>query len=127
ALHVMPRDARVERYRREGGNERALDLHWVAEDATRSALRALQLWFDHALPEATSLLDLNHLAHALWGAHQFHDAVRVFEALDPFFTVVPWTYRTQSPSDADAATEAFVQARQRCYHAARGPGSGPHG
>ncbi|MFD9859025.1 hypothetical protein [Streptomyces alboflavus] len=127
ALHVLPLYARVERYRREGGNERALDLHWVGEDATRSALRALQLWFDHARPESTSLLDLNYLAHALWGAHQFHDAVRVFEALDPFYTTVPWTYRTHAPGDADAAAEAFVQARARCYHAARGPGTGPHG
>ncbi|MFI2619271.1 hypothetical protein [Streptomyces sp. NPDC018584] len=119
ALHLLPLYVRVERYRREAGNERALDLHWISEDATRGALRALHLWFDHALPAATSLLDLNHLAHALWGAHQFHDASRVFEALDPFYTVVPWTYRTHSPGDADAAAEVFVQARSRCFAASR--------
>ncbi|MFC7303909.1 hypothetical protein ACFQVC_06735 [Streptomyces monticola] len=120
ALHVLPLYAHVERYRREGGSERALDLHWITEDATRNALRALHLWFDHAMPGWMSLLDLNHLAHALWGAHQFHDALRVFEALEPFFTVVPWTYRTAVPGDTEAATDLFVQARARSYGAAKG-------
>ncbi|CAM5260123.1 hypothetical protein SALBM135S_02556 [Streptomyces alboniger] len=46
----------------------------------------------------------------------------MFKALDPFFTVVPWTYRTHSPGDADAAAEVFVQARARCVSAAREPG-----
>ncbi|MFE0101519.1 hypothetical protein [Streptomyces sp. NPDC059009] len=122
ALHVLPLYTRVERYRREGGNEHALDLHWIAEDAIRSAQRALGLWFEHAMPAATSLLDLNHLAHALWGAHQFEDAARVFTVLDPFYTVAPWTYRTSSPGDPDAAAEAFVQARYRCFSASRDPG-----
>ncbi|MFE0174594.1 hypothetical protein ACFWZ2_19935 [Streptomyces sp. NPDC059002] len=122
SLHLLPLYVHVERYRREGGGERALDLHWISEDATRGALRALHLWFDHAPPAAASLLDLNHLAHALWGAHQFQDALRVFEALDPFFAVVPWTYRTRSPGDADAAAEVFVQARGRCVNASRDPG-----
>ncbi|MFI6379409.1 hypothetical protein ACIBKX_08210 [Streptomyces sp. NPDC050658] len=122
ALHLLPLYVRVERYRKDGGSERALDLHWIGDDATRSALRALRLWFDHTLPAATSLLDLNHLAHALWGAHQFQDAVRVFTVLDPFYTTAPWTYRTRAPGDADAAAEAFVQARARCLNAVRGPG-----
>ncbi|MFE1500014.1 amino acid permease, partial [Streptomyces albidoflavus] len=39
ALHVLPLYVRVERYRRERGHERALDLHWVAEDAVRDARR----------------------------------------------------------------------------------------
>lgn len=37
AAHVLPLYVRVERYRREGGQERALDLHWVAEEAIRDA------------------------------------------------------------------------------------------
>lgn len=122
ALHVLPLYVRVERYRKDGGAERALDLHWIGEDATRSALRALHLWFEHTRPAATSLLDLSHLAHALWGAHQFADASRVFEVLDPFYTVAPWTYRTRSPGDADAAAEVFMQARTRCLSAVRDPG-----
>lgn len=122
ALHVLPLYVRVERYRKDGGAEHALDLHWIGEDATRSALRALHLWFEHTRPAATSLLDLSHLAHALWGAHQFADASRVFEVLDPFYTVAPWTYRTRSPGDADAAAEVFMQARTRCLSAVRDPG-----
>ncbi|MEV7192730.1 hypothetical protein AB0N81_13180 [Streptomyces sp. NPDC093510] len=122
ALHLLPLYVRVERYRRESGQEHALDPHRVSGDATRTALIALQMWFDHAALATTSLLDLNHLAHALWGAHQFHDASRVFQALDPFFTTVPWTYRTHSPGDADAAAEVFVQARARCSGASRGLG-----
>ncbi|NBE55948.1 hypothetical protein [Streptomyces boluensis] len=114
ALHLLPLYARVERYRREAGHEHALDLHWISEDASRTALRALRLWFDHARPESRSLLDLNHLAHALWGSHQFHDALRVFDALDPYFTVVPWSYRTPNPGSAEPATDLFVQARARC-------------
>lgn len=123
-LHLLPLYVRVERYRKDGGSEHALDLHWIGEDATRSASRALHLWFDHALPAATSLLDLSHLAHALWGAHQFQDATRVFDVLDPFYTVAPWTYRTRSPGDAEAAAEAFVQARTRCLSAVRDPDPG---
>ncbi|MGW0732070.1 hypothetical protein [Streptomyces sp. NPDC002851] len=120
ALHLLPLYAHVERYRREGGQQHALDLHWITEDATRHTLRALHLWFDHALPAGMSLLDLNHLAHALWGAHQFQDALRVFGAIEPFFTVVPWTYRTDAPGDPEAAVEAFMQARARCHGAVRG-------
>ncbi|MFF1692097.1 hypothetical protein ACFVXC_00490 [Streptomyces sp. NPDC058257] len=122
ALHLLPLYVRVERYRKDGGSENALDLHWIGEDATRSALRALHLWFEHAPPGSTSLLDLSHLAHALWGAHHFQDAARVFDVLDPFYTVAPWTYRTRSPGDTDAAAEMFMQARTRCMTALRDPG-----
>ncbi|MDI3403758.1 hypothetical protein [Streptomyces cavernicola] len=120
ALHMLPLYARVERYRREGGQERALDLHWISEEATRGALHALHMWFDHTTPapEARSLLDLNHLAHALWGAHRFDDALRVFDALDPYFTVVPWSYRTATPGSSEAAADLFTQARARCRAAA---------
>lgn len=45
ALHVLPLYVRVERYRRSGAREAALDLHWVAEDATREARQAFDSWF----------------------------------------------------------------------------------
>lgn len=125
ALLALPLYVRVERYLREGGREKALDLHWVAEDSTREALRALHGWFDRSSPSAHSQLDLNHLAHALWGSLQFHDAVRVFDALGPYFTPTPWSYRTHDPGDQDLAAETFVQARTRCLAAAHGPASGP--
>ncbi|MFF8831042.1 hypothetical protein [Streptomyces sp. NPDC015131] len=119
ALHALPLYARVERYRREGGQDRALDLHWVAEDATRDADRALRAWFDHTDPAGESLLDLNHLAHALWGALHFGPAARVFAALGPYYTPQPWAYRTRDPGDPGPAEELFLRARARCLHTPR--------
>ncbi|MEU8519862.1 hypothetical protein [Streptomyces sp. NBC_01216] len=114
ALHALPLYVRVERYRRERGHERALDLHWVAEDAVRDAQRALDAWFLFCATDEASLLDLNHLAHALFGALRFADAARVFEALGPYYTVLPWAYRTPRPDDRELAEEVFLRARGRC-------------
>ncbi|MER6179803.1 hypothetical protein [Streptomyces sp. NPDC001652] len=114
ALHVLPLYVRVERYRRSGGRDAALDLHWVAEDATREAQRALYAWFEQTFTAERSLLDLNHVAHALWGALQFTDATRVFEALGPYWTPQPWAYRTPDQGDTAQAVEIFLQARARC-------------
>ncbi|MFF9505061.1 hypothetical protein [Streptomyces sp. NPDC014656] len=114
ALHVLPLYVRVERYRRDRGHEQALDLHWVAQDAVREARRAMDAWFLFcAVPEA-SQLDLNHLAHALSGALLFADAARVFEALGPYYTAVPWSHRTPRPADRALAEEVFLRARARC-------------
>lgn len=124
ALHVLPLYVRVERYRRVGGRDAALDLHWVAEDAGREARQAFHAWFEHTHRAERSLLDLNHLAHALWGALQFADAARVFDALGPYYTPVPWAYRTPQPGDPAQSAEVFLQARTRS-NAARDPGGHP--
>ncbi|MFD3518666.1 hypothetical protein [Streptomyces sp. NPDC058657] len=122
AVHVLPLYVRIERYRRERGQDRALDLHWVTDDAIRDAQHALHQWFDGtgggsgpADPAAHSLLDLSHLAHALWGAHQFSSAARVFEALGPYYATVPWTYRIRDDQGDPAreAEELFLRARTR--------------
>ncbi|MFF4043015.1 hypothetical protein [Streptomyces sp. NPDC001816] len=117
ALHLLPLYVRVERYRRSSGHDAALDLHWVAEDATREARRALHSWFEQTPRAERSLLDLNHLAHALWGAHQFPDAARVFDSIGPYVTPPPWMYRTP---DRGRAVEVFLQARDRCRTAVEG-------
>ncbi|WP_330461007.1 hypothetical protein OIB37_31550 [Streptomyces sp. NBC_00820] len=122
ALHLLPLYVRVERYRRGGGLDAALDLHWVAEDATREARRALHSWFEHSYRAERSLLDLNHLAHALWGALRFPDAARVFDAIGPYFTPPPWMYRTP---DHGRAVEVFAQARARCLAASEDSATGP--
>ncbi|MFC9425945.1 hypothetical protein [Streptomyces sp. NPDC056987] len=127
SLHAMPLFVRTERYRRDNGHEKALDLHWVTEDATRDALRALHLWFDHAVLAEASLLDLNQLAHALWGALQFSEAARVFEALGPYYVSLPWAYRTRRPGDAAEAEDVFLRARSRCLGAVREPRKRPSG
>jgi hypothetical protein len=119
ALHVLPLYVHVERHRRQPERS-ALDLHWVAEDATREALRARDAWFAHAAPERSSLLDLSYLAHALWGAIRFEEAAEVFRALGPYYTPAPWSYRTGASRDAAAAVELFTRARSRCLGAAEG-------
>ncbi|MFI2369157.1 hypothetical protein [Streptomyces sp. NPDC018833] len=124
AVTVLPLYVRVERYRREHGQEKALDLHWVTDDAARDARLALG-WFAAADREHRSLLDLGHLAHALWGAQQFADAGPVFEALGPYYTPLPWAYRTHDPQDTSLAKEVFLRARSRCLAAAREARSGP--
>ncbi|MFI1164413.1 hypothetical protein ACH4UM_12495 [Streptomyces sp. NPDC020801] len=122
ALHVLPLYVRVERYRLDGGQDAALDLHWVAEDATREAGEALDNWFAHTGTAERSPLDLNHLAHALWGALRFRDAARVFDALGPYWTPLPWAHRTAPPAGPARAVEVFLQARTRCRAAADDPG-----
>jgi hypothetical protein len=125
SVKALPLYVRVERYRREKGHEKALDLHWVTDDAARDARLALRDWFDAVRPETCTLLDLSHLAHALWGAHQFAEAGRVFEALGPFWTTQPWSCRTPDPGDAGLAEEVFARARARCLAAARDTRPGP--
>jgi hypothetical protein len=118
-LHLLPLYVRVERYRRGGGREAALDLHWVAEDACREARRAYHGWFEHSTPEERGPLDLNHLAHALWGSLQFAEADRVFDALGPYWTPLPWSHRTATPGDHAQAVEVFLLARARSRSGAR--------
>jgi hypothetical protein len=119
AAHVTPLYVRVERYRRERGQDKALDLHWVTDDAIRDAQHALHHWFDSGDPAEYSLLDLSHLAHALWGAHQFTAAARVFEALGPYYAAAPWTYRIREDhgDPAHEALELFLRARTRSLDA----------
>jgi hypothetical protein len=92
----------------------------VAEDATREARRAYDAWFEHSRPAERSPLDLNHLAHALWGALRFEEAARVFEAIGPYYTPLPWAYRSADPGDRSRAVRIFRQARARSRSAARG-------
>jgi hypothetical protein len=122
ALLVLPLHVNADRYRGqlERGPRKALDLHWITEHARRDVDAALHGWFDHSAPAARSVLDLNFLAHALWATHQFDDAARVFDALGPYATPLPWAYRTADPSRADLAEEEFVRARTRCLAAAGG-------
>ncbi|MFD9723057.1 hypothetical protein [Streptomyces sp. NPDC059072] len=113
AVHALPLYLSVERYRRERGQEKALDLHWVSDGAVRDAGHALDTWFRHADLRRASPLDLNHLAHALWGAHRFGEAAEVFDAVGRYWTTLPWAYRTRDPADQELAVEVFLQARSR--------------
>ncbi|EFH29021.1 conserved hypothetical protein [Streptomyces sviceus ATCC 29083] len=121
ALHVLPLYVRVERYRRGAGPGSALDLHWVAEDAIREADRAHDAWFARAPAEERTPLDLNHLAHALWGALRFEGATEVFDALGPYYTPLPWSYRADAGGERGQGAQVFLQARARSRSATHGP------
>ncbi|WFB10878.1 hypothetical protein LRS74_30390 [Streptomyces sp. LX-29] len=127
ALHALPLYVHVERYREEHRPRRALDLHWTTDEAVRDARLALRNWFDAADPASRSLLDLSHLAHALWGALRFADAARVFAALGPYYTPPPWNCRAADRDHPDAAEEVFLRARARAFAASPEAGSGPRG
>jgi hypothetical protein len=59
------------------------------------------------------------LAHALWASHQFTDAARVFEALGPFATRLPWAYVSNDPSRPEPAEREFLRARAQSLAAGR--------
>ncbi|MEU0854304.1 hypothetical protein ACFYMX_14805 [Streptomyces griseofuscus] len=107
ALHLLPLYVRVERHRRA----RRPDTHWATDAAVEEARSALHSWFEHAPPGRRAQPDLNHLAHALWGAGQFTCADRVFEAIGPYFGPPPWMYRVQN---GDRAVDVFTRARDHC-------------
>ncbi|MER6331524.1 hypothetical protein ABT298_19765 [Streptomyces sp. NPDC001034] len=116
ALHLLPLYVRVERHRREGRPE----TYWATDDALREARSALHSWFEHAPPGLRAQPDLNHLAHALWGARQFACADRVFEAIGPHFTPPPWLYRVRN---GGRAADVFTRARDHCRATADGAGT----
>ncbi|MFH8337077.1 hypothetical protein [Streptomyces sp. AM6-12] len=115
ALHLLPLYVRVERHRRA----RRPDTHWATDTAVGEARSALHSWFEHAPPVRRAQPDLNHLAHALWAARQFTCAGRVFEAIGPYFSPLPWVYRVQG---GGRAVDVFTRARDHCRALAEGAG-----
>ncbi|MEU5125646.1 hypothetical protein [Streptomyces mobaraensis] len=71
-----------------------------------------------------SILDLSHLAHALWAAHRFTEAARVFAAMGPCAATRPWIHRADAhdrrPAE-EVAAEWIIRARGQCEAAAEGP------
>ncbi|UNO38941.1 hypothetical protein [Streptomyces sp. MST-110588] len=130
-LRVLPLYACAEYYHRrrtQGGIDPLLGRQWAREPVIHDIDRALS-WFAHTEPGGQSVLDLNHLAHALWAGERFADAARVFTALGPYVTRLPWAYMTEGPGpgDPEAATEVFLRARTQCLTAYSGgaPRAGP--
>ncbi|MEU3027944.1 hypothetical protein ACPCBC_02340 [Streptomyces incarnatus] len=108
ALHLLPLHVRVERHRRA---HRPDHTHWATDAAVDEARGALHAWFEHAPPGRRAQPDLNHLAHALWGARQFACADRVFEAIGPYFSPPPWMHRAR---DGERPVDVFTRARDHC-------------
>jgi hypothetical protein len=135
-LLVLPLYAYAENYRHQwerGRLDPLMRRQWTREYIARDVRAALHGWFEHAGPDAArpdgplppsnggfrSLSDLNHLAHALWASHQFTDAARVFEALGPFATRLPWAYVSNDPSRPELAEREFLRARAQSLAAGR--------
>lgn len=121
ALRVLPLYvyARSYWYRRQRGDDLLARQEWTKEHILRDTMRALRGWFDYPVPKLSgtwSVLDLSHLAHALWAAHHFQDAARVFDAMGPYATHLPWRYVSDVP---DKWPEEFVRARTQCMSYAR--------
>ncbi|MGI5339714.1 hypothetical protein ACQEVS_21140 [Streptomyces sp. CA-181903] len=137
-LLVLPLYVRVGLWRDRHGPGRELDMYWAGEYAVQDAERALWGWFDASGPDRAgdgaagppdlSILDLSHLAHALWAAHRFIEAARVFAAMGPCAATRPWIHRADAhdrrPAE-EVAAEWIVRARGQCEAAAEGQGGGP--
>lgn len=122
ALLALPLYAYVEQYRRqiaEGRDDMLLRKQWAHDPVALDARTALHGWFDHTDPTSQSVLDLNHLAHALWAGGRPADAARVFAALGPYFTQQPWLHVAERPDGADAARTEYCRAREEAFAADR--------
>lgn len=127
ALQVMPLYAYAEhyRYRRQRGHaDPLMHRQWAREDIRPHVRKALRNWFEQAAPGARLVMDLNYLAHALWAGNLYREGARVFEALWPFATRLPWAYVCEAPEQLELATAEFTRARNQCFAAAGLPN--PH-
>ncbi len=121
-LLALPLYAYVEQYRRQRAAQPSnghllLSRQWSHDPVALDARSALQGWFELTDPTTQSVLDLNHLAHALWAGQRTSDAARVFAALGPYFTPQPWLQVAEDPEQPEAARTEFLRARDHCLAA----------
>lgn len=120
SLLALPLYAHVEQYRRQlaaGRDDPLLRQQWAHDPIAMDARNALQGWFDHTDPTSQSVLDLNHLAHALWAGKRPADAARVFAALGPYFTQQPWLQVAEDPERPESARAEYCRAREESFAA----------
>ncbi|MEY9864290.1 hypothetical protein ABH935_009946 [Catenulispora sp. GAS73] len=79
-------------------------LLWTT-DAALADIQPAWAWFRRAEPATRLVLDLSHLAHALWAAHRLDIAADVFEAIGAYGATRPWE------QVADDGVAKLVQAR----------------
>ncbi|RAJ57463.1 hypothetical protein K378_05350 [Streptomyces sp. Amel2xB2] len=120
SLLALPLYAYVEQFRRQiadGRNDALLRQQWAHDPLAMDARTALHGWFDHTDPTSQSVLDLNHLAHALWAGKRPADAARVFAALGPYFTQQPWLQVAEDPERPESARAEYCRAREESFAA----------
>ncbi|MEY9948401.1 hypothetical protein [Kitasatospora sp. GAS1066B] len=110
-LLLLPLYLHVERYRNSPKREALLRNQWMQEPCTRDIERAWERWFLAHASEARSVVDLSHLAHALWAGNRKEQAARVFEALGPLGSKQPWESVASRPGGGhDLLLDARRQA-----------------
>ncbi|MFG2143654.1 hypothetical protein ACGFRG_05565 [Streptomyces sp. NPDC048696] len=120
-LRMLPLYAYMEsywRHRQDGTLDLLQHRQWSREPVVHYVRRAFHGWSDRPAP-ATSVVDLNYLAHALWAGHQYADAAKVFRALDRYATRLPWAYVCDDPGRPESAVREFVRARAQCLTTTR--------
>ncbi|MFE9407456.1 hypothetical protein ACFYN0_01435 [Streptomyces sp. NPDC006704] len=120
-LLLLPLYALAERCRRQSDQSRTVTwrLRWAEEPAIGYTLRAFHSWFLRADPARCSVLDLNHLACALWAGHQLAQADAVFAAMAPYAAREPWASVHDYGSQPRAAESLFLRARAESAAAAK--------
>ncbi|MGW2539508.1 hypothetical protein ACWC5I_01195 [Kitasatospora sp. NPDC001574] len=110
-LAVLPLYLSVEQYRNEQRRD-AARRQWTREPHLPRVLRAYESWRSAPDPAGWPVVDLSHLAHALWAGVQMEKAVEVFEALAPFASHQPWSSVADSP---DRGEDFLLTARLQAY------------
>ncbi|WUH92649.1 hypothetical protein OG900_22755 [Streptomyces sp. NBC_00433] len=128
ALLVLPLYAYAQHYRdkRERGRYDAIGrAQWTREPLINDVQRALVGWFERSVPAERSVLDLNHLAHALWAGRRYAEAAEVFDAIGRYATAQPWSLVAAEPGDPQSGVEEFLKARRQCLAVAGPARAGP--
>ncbi|MGH3314251.1 MAG: hypothetical protein ACRDP3_27315 [Streptomyces sp.] len=119
-LLALPLYAYIEQFRRQlarNPDDLLLRQQWAHDPVALDTRTALHAWFEQTDPAGQSVMDLNHLAHALWAGDRPADAARVFTALGPYFTQQPWSQVGADPENPDSAKEEFSRARAQSFDA----------
>lgn len=112
-LAVLPVVAYTERHRVLAADGRApadpaAAGHWTEPSAQRALGAAFDWWLEWGIEEhPRRYVDLNHLAHATFGAGRYAEAAALFQRIGRHATAAPWSYPDRDPC------EAFRTARGR--------------
>ena len=112
-LAVLPVVAYTERHRVLAATGRApadpaAAGHWTEPSALRALGAAFDWWLEWGNEEHPRRhVDLNHLAHATFGAGRYAEAAALFQRVGRHATAAPWSYPDRDPC------EAFRAARER--------------
>ncbi|WP_327678280.1 hypothetical protein [Kitasatospora sp. NBC_00458] len=110
-LFVLPLYLSVEQYR----SDRRRDVarrQWLREPHRDRAMAAFESWTATDQPDQWPVVDLSHLAHALWAGIRMREAVEVFGALGSFASQAPWIHVADSPELAEGL---LLTARHQAY------------